>query len=170
MDVRILASGDESLLCAAAEAMGDDPPTLERARDLLADPCFVAAVALEAGAPIGLIYGHVLPQLTGTALLIYSVDTAEPFRRRGAARAMIEALKGLCRARGYYEAWVLTNEANAPAMALYAACGGAREGAADEAMFVFPTAPYDAVRLVPLHRGFDGLIEAEDGEGSGVDA
>jgi GNAT superfamily N-acetyltransferase len=137
MRARVLVSGDEAMLCAAAEAVGDDPPTLHRARDLLADPCFVAVVAIEAAKPVGLVYGHVLPQLTRTALLIYSVDTAEPYRRQGAARAMIEALKQLCRKRGYYEMWVPTNETNAAAMSLYAACGGVREDR-DEAIFAFP--------------------------------
>jgi GNAT superfamily N-acetyltransferase len=140
MRARILEGGDEALLIAAAEAMQDEPPTPARARQLLADPCFVAVVALGGGAPVGLTFGHVLPQLTRTALLIYSVDTAEAHRRQGAARAMIEALRSLCLARGYYEMWVPTNASNAPAMALYAACGGVRD-APDDVIFAFPTPP-----------------------------
>lgn len=138
MHARILGTGDEAMLAAAAEIVEEDTPTPERCRQLLADPCFLAVVALDDGAPVGLTYGHVLPQLTRTALLIYSVDTAETRRRRGAARAMINELKSLCLVRGYYEMWVPTNTSNDAAVALYAACGGVREDT-DEAIFVFPT-------------------------------
>jgi GNAT superfamily N-acetyltransferase len=138
MQARVLTPGDEALLIAAARIVDDDEvPSPERARALLADPCFVAVAALEDGAPVGLTYGHVLPQLTRTGLLIYSVDTAEGHRRRGAARAMIAALGQLCRARGWYEMWVLTSAANEPAMRLYKACGGVRE-TDDDVMWVFP--------------------------------
>jgi ribosomal protein S18 acetylase RimI-like enzyme len=86
---------------------------------------------------VGLTYGHVLPQLTQTGLLIYSVDTIEGRRRQGAARAMIAALRRLSQERGYYEMWVLTSAANEPAMGLYEACGGVRE-TVDDVMWVFP--------------------------------
>jgi GNAT superfamily N-acetyltransferase len=142
MEARILRPGDEGLLAAAA-ALGEDDedgiPAPERCRELLADPCFVTAVALEAGEPVGFTYGHVLPQMTRTALLIYSVDTDERHRRKGAARAMIEALRQLSLQRGYYEMWVLTSAANDPAMRLYAGCGGVRE-TFDDVMWVFPLA------------------------------
>lgn len=144
MEARILAPGDETLLAAAA-AIGDpDPrgdadrdPTAARCRQLLADPCFVGVVALEDGDPVGFVYGHVLAQMTRTALLIYSVDTDAGHRRKGAARVMIEALRELSRGRGYYEMWVMTSAANAPAMALYESCGGVRE-TWDDVMWVFP--------------------------------
>lgn len=132
----VLLPGDEALLVAAASAIDDDV-SRERARSLLADPSFVAVVALDSDAPVGLTYGHVLPQLSGTGLLIYSVDTAEAHRRKGAARAMIEALGRLSEARGYYEMWVLTSAANEPAMGLYAGSGGVRE-TVDDVMWVFP--------------------------------
>jgi GNAT superfamily N-acetyltransferase len=138
MQARVLTPGDEALLIAAARSVdGDEVPSPERAHGLMADPCFVAVTALEDGAPVGLTYGHVLPQLTRTGLLIYSVDTAEGHRRRGAARAMIAALGQLCRTRGWYEMWVLTSAANEPAMRLYKACGGVRE-TVDDVMWVFP--------------------------------
>ncbi len=140
MEARILRPGDEGLLAAAA-AIGDDEadgiPRAERCRQLLADPCFVATVALEDGQPVGFIYGHVLPQMNRTALLLYSVDTGARFRRRGAARSMIEALRQLSLERGYYEMWVLTSAANEPAMRLYESCGGVRE-TWDDVMWVFP--------------------------------
>ena len=142
MEARILKKGDEALLAAAAAAIEDDVPTPERCRALLADPSFVAVVPIDGDQPAGLTYGHVLPQLTRTALLIYSVDTAESRRRRGAATATIAALRQLCLERGYYEMWVPTNGSNAPAMALYAACGGARVNP-DDVIFAFPTPGFE---------------------------
>ena len=65
MHARILGPGDEAMFSAAAETV-EDKLAPERARQLLADPCFLAVVALEDGAPVGLTYGHVLPQLTRT--------------------------------------------------------------------------------------------------------
>lgn len=144
MQARILKTGDEALLAAAAAAIEDEVPTPERCRALLADPSFVAAVPIDGdGQPAGLTYGHVLAQLTRTALLIYSVDTAESRRRRGAATATIAALRRLCVERGYYEMWVPTNGSNAPAMALYAACGGARDNP-DDVIFAFPTPGFES--------------------------
>jgi GNAT superfamily N-acetyltransferase len=147
MDVRILQAGDEALLAQAAKVGDADPrgdadrdPSPSRCRDLLTDPCFVGVVALDAGRPVGFIYGHVLPQMTRTALLIYSVDTDAAHRRRGAARAMIEALRRLSIERGYYEMWVLTSAANEPAMRLYEGSGGVRE-TFDDVMWVFPLPP-----------------------------
>ncbi len=143
MEVRILRPGDEALLAAAAAIGDEDPrgdedhgPSPERCRELLSDPCFVGVVAMDDGRPVGFIYGHVLPQMTRTALLLYSVDTDAGHRRRGAARAMIEALRQLSIERGYYEMWVLTSAANEPAMRLYQSCGGIRE-TDDDVMWVF---------------------------------
>jgi GNAT superfamily N-acetyltransferase len=144
VEVRILRPGDEALLAKAAKVGDPDPrgdadrdPSPGRRLELLADPCFVGVVALEDGQPVGFIYGHVLPQMTRTALLIYSVDTDAGYRRRGAARAMIEALRRLSIERNYYEMWVLTSAANEPAMRLYEGCGGIRE-TDDDVMWVFP--------------------------------
>ena len=137
MDVRILKTGDEALLRQAAAAADDDDVDLARCAVLLGDANFVAAVALDGRRPLGLAYGHVLRQLTGDGLILYSMDVAEPDRRRGAARAMVEALRAYCDDHGLFEMWVPTNSGNGPAMALYAACGGVREDD-DEAIFVFP--------------------------------
>jgi GNAT superfamily N-acetyltransferase len=138
LEARILTPGDEGLLAAAAAICEEDSdPSPARCRQLLTDPCFVAAVALEGGQPVGFTYGHVLPQMSRTALLIYSVDTDERHRQRGAATSMIDTLRRLSIERGYYEMWVLTSAANEAGMRLYASCGGVRE-TYDDVMWVFP--------------------------------
>jgi hypothetical protein len=56
----------------------------------------------------------------------------EPLLANAVVHALLEA--GL--ALGCRQAWVLTDRENAPAMGLYASCGG-REGALDQVMFEF---------------------------------
>jgi len=139
-EIRLLGPGDEDLLGRACRSLLEVAPEPDRCARLLAEPTFVAVVAMDGeGAPIGLVYGYVLHRPVQSDLLIHSVDVAEAHRRRGVGRAMIEALKRLAAGRGYGEMWVLTNTSNAAAMALYRNCGGVREFE-DEAMFVFPIA------------------------------
>ena len=91
---------------------------------------------MEEGEVIGFSYAYVLPRFQHTELLIYSVDVHEGHRRSGVGRALIERLKTLCADRGWAAMWVLTNESNAPAMALYQSAGGVRPNP-DDVMFDF---------------------------------
>ncbi|HEY9219724.1 MAG TPA: GNAT family N-acetyltransferase [Phenylobacterium sp.] len=135
MQVRLLAVGDEDLLVAAA-LTADEEIGVRRAARLLADESWIGVTAIDEE-PVGLAYGHVLKLLEGDSLLLYSIDVAEPHRRRGAGRAMIEALKDVCRERDLFEMWVLTNRANGPAMRLYSSAGGYEEHP-DVVMFEWP--------------------------------
>ena len=53
----------------------------------------------------------------------------EPLRRRGAAHAMLLELEGLGRELGCAAIWVLTDEGNPAAMAVYGKAGGVWDGA-----------------------------------------
>src|SRR6478672_9995443 len=61
-------------------------------------------------------------------LFLNEVAVMERARRRGVARALIDELKRLGRDRGCAVMWVLTDEANAPAMSLYRSTGGVWNG------------------------------------------
>src|SRR5258708_2218841 len=124
MDIRILQPGDEDLLIAAVDLTGEGPLSRERAAAHLADRDLVNVVAVEDGRPVGFIYGHVLRRFDATSLFIYSVDTALSHRRRGYARAMLDALSEMGREGRWDEMFVLTNRGNSAAMALYASAGG----------------------------------------------
>ena len=137
MDIRILGPGDEALLIQAVELADEGPLTFERAAAHLAEPDLVNVVAVEDGAAVGFLYGYVLRRYEATSLFIYSVDTDEAHRRRGCARAMIEALKAMGKAGRWDEMFVLTNAGNAAAMALYASAGGVRPPPDDVVMFDF---------------------------------
>ncbi len=60
-------------------------------------------------------------------MLLYEIGVEEPFQRRGVGRALVEEAKRWAAEVGADELWVLTEDDNAPARALYAATGGREE-------------------------------------------
>jgi ribosomal protein S18 acetylase RimI-like enzyme len=139
MEIRILAPGDEDLLVRGVALTDEGPLSPERAAMHLADESLVSVVAVEGGEVVGFIYGHVLRRFEATSLFIYSVDVAEEYRRRGAAKAMLAALSALGKAGRWDEMFVFTNAGNAPALALYTSAGGVRPPPDDVVMFDFET-------------------------------
>jgi ribosomal protein S18 acetylase RimI-like enzyme len=61
-------------------------------------------------------------------LFLNEIAVIPEMRRRGVGRALIEELARLGRERGCVSIWVLTDEANTPAMRMYEAAGGRWEG------------------------------------------
>ena len=57
-------------------------------------------------------------------LFLNEISVIERFRRAGAATALIDELKAIGRELGCASIWVLTDEGNEPAMALYRKTGG----------------------------------------------
>lgn len=137
LDIRILEAGDEALLIQAADLAGEGPLGREQARQHLADADLACVVAHEAGDVAGFVYGYVLRRFEMTSFFIYSVDVAEPFRRRGVAKAMLAALAKRGRTAGWAEMFVMTGAENPAAMALYRSAGGLRPNE-DDVMFDFP--------------------------------
>jgi ribosomal protein S18 acetylase RimI-like enzyme len=86
------------------------------------------ADASGAGDPVGfvvvneLLHRHTFARM----FLVYEIGVADEHRREGIGRALFDAVRALAIERGVPEGFVLTNESNAPAMALYAAAGGTR--------------------------------------------
>jgi len=137
VDIRILGPGDEDLLVAAVELAGEGPLSRERATGFLAEPDLVNVVAVDAGAPVGFIYGFVLRRYEAVSFFIYSVDTAPSHQRRGLAKSMLARLSQLGRSGRWDEMFVFTNASNPPAMGLYASAGGVRPPPDDVVMFDF---------------------------------
>jgi ribosomal protein S18 acetylase RimI-like enzyme len=61
-------------------------------------------------------------------LFLNEIAIMEGVRRRGVARALIAELKRVGSELGCVSMWVLTDEGNAAAMALYRSTGGSWEG------------------------------------------
>jgi GNAT superfamily N-acetyltransferase len=121
ISIRLLGPGDEGVVRELATYDGPGDPEA-----LLADPRTLLLVAFEGGRPVGFVLGHELPRRHGdrAKLFVYEVDTAESHHRRGIASALLGRLAELARERGIRSGFVLTDEDNAAASALYRAAGG----------------------------------------------
>ena len=113
--IRRLGPGDEDVIRALAE---NEPQTA-----LLADERTTFVAAFDGDTPIGFAFGYVLPRRHGkpTIFFVYEIDVDERYRRQGIGRRLMEELLF-----GHEEAFVLTDDDNEAAMALYASLGGAR--------------------------------------------
>jgi ribosomal protein S18 acetylase RimI-like enzyme len=84
--------------------------------------------AFEGDEPAGYALLYVLPRIDGRRMVfLYDVGVAGPFRRRGVGRKLMEAATVVMRDTGAYKMFVLTDEDNEAAMALYASAGATRE-------------------------------------------
>lgn len=137
MDIRFLGPGDEDLLIAAVDLADEGPLDRERAARHLADKDLLNLVAIEAGEPVGFIYGYVLRRYEATSFFIYSVDVIERCQRRGIAKAMIQRLRDEGRTGRWDEMFVFTNAGNPAGMALYQSAGGVSPPPDDVVMFDF---------------------------------
>jgi membrane complex biogenesis BtpA family protein len=115
MELRRFGSGDEDVVRALA-TQGEPA----RVGELLADDRTLFVVALEHGVAIGFAFGYELIRRHGEAsqLFVYELQIDPEHRRRGVATALMSELGGLARRRGIRSGFLLTNESNAPAMAL----------------------------------------------------
>jgi GNAT superfamily N-acetyltransferase len=118
MEIRRLGPGDEDVV----RKLATRPPHFE----LLEDERTIFLAAFEDGEPIGLVLAHHLPRRHDppAKLLVYEVDVAEGRRRQGVGKALLAELAEIARELGIPEGWVLTDDWNEPAMALYRSAGG----------------------------------------------
>jgi aminoglycoside 3-N-acetyltransferase I len=119
--IRLLAPGDEDVVRAlAGYDGGGDPETL------LADPRTFLLVAFDGELPVGFVLAHELPRRRRdrSKLFVYEVDVVESHQRRGIGSALLARLAELAREGGIRIGFVLTDEDNVPANALYRSAGG----------------------------------------------
>lgn len=122
-----LSPGDTERVHAAA-ALFAHPPDDQAVRAYLASPTDHLFIAYLDGQPAGFARAHDLRRLDGMRpkLLLYEIETAPQFRRRGVGRAMVEAAKECGRVRNAHLMFVITTRGNTAAMRLYASTGGRR--------------------------------------------
>jgi ribosomal protein S18 acetylase RimI-like enzyme len=121
---RLLAPGDENVVRKLATYEGPGDPGA-----LLADPRTLMLVAFDGERPVGFVLAHELPRRHGdrSKLFVYEVDVAETHRQRGIGSALLARLAELARERGIRVAFVLSDEDNIAANALYRSAGGTPE-------------------------------------------
>ena len=101
------------------------PPSDAYLEDLLSDERFILLTASEGGHVIGALSAYELRKYERerSELYIYDLAVAERHRRRGAATALIEALKPIAHAKGAWMIFVQADREDAPAVALYRKLG-----------------------------------------------
>ncbi len=127
-DIRLLTSEDRAVLETVADEVFDEPVDPDLALEFLGDPRHHICVAIDEGIVVGFASAvHYVHPDKPAELWINEVGVAPTFQRQGLAKALLRKLLSHARSLGCKEAWVLTDEANAPARALYASAGGEAE-------------------------------------------
>src|SRR5580658_11270244 len=125
VEIRLLTGADASVLRRVAEGVFDNPVDPAQTREFLADPRHHICVAIEDGEVVGFASAvHYVHPDKPTELWINEVGVAPAFHRRGLAKAILKELLSHARSIGCTQAWVLTDEDNGPARALYQSVGG----------------------------------------------
>ena len=121
----------DAVLAAELDALFDEGKTWdpEQGERFLAHPDTLLLVASWEGKASGFLSAYRLQRFDRrrAGVLLYEIGIQEPFQRRGAGRALVEDAKRWAVEVGADELWVLTEEDNVPARALYAATGGREE-------------------------------------------
>jgi ribosomal protein S18 acetylase RimI-like enzyme len=124
MNVCALGPGDDEAV-AAVQHLFDGPSDPAATARFLADPGHHLLVAYDAdGRPVGFVSGVEMTHPDkGTEMFLYELAVAEPARRRGVGRALVEALAKLARERGCYGMFVFTDDDNTAARTTYHRAG-----------------------------------------------
>lgn len=113
----------------------------EQGQQFLANPDVILLIARWNGHVCGFLTAHRLPRFDRrrAEVLLYEIGVEEAYQRRGVGRALVEGAKQWASTVGADELWVLTEAANGPARALYAATGG-REDPPGITLVAYPVA------------------------------
>jgi ribosomal protein S18 acetylase RimI-like enzyme len=130
-------------LAAELDAIFDEGMSwdAEQGQRFLAHPDTLLLVARWNGEVCGFLSAYRLQRFDrrGAEVLLYEIGVEEPFQRRGVGRALVEEAKRWAAELAADELWVLTEDDNVPARALYAATGGREETGLT--MFVYGLEP-----------------------------
>jgi ribosomal protein S18 acetylase RimI-like enzyme len=139
-----VAEEDATALVAASHLF-DSPVSAEGAAAFLRRPGHIALLALDdAGTPVGFVTGvETCHPDKGVEMFAYELGVDESARRRGVARALLDRLAEIARARGCYALWTATEGDNVAALATYRSIGAELDDTT-----VSVTLP-----LTPTHRG-----------------
>jgi aminoglycoside 6'-N-acetyltransferase I len=125
LEIRILRVGDTDILDHIADGVFDRPVDDALRSEFLRDPRHHLAVGIEDGLVVGFASAvHYVHPDKPPQLRINEVAVAPSHQGKGIAKRILSALMALGRKLGCTEAWVLTDEANTAARALYRSAGG----------------------------------------------
>jgi aminoglycoside 6'-N-acetyltransferase I len=128
IDIRLLGPGDRHVLENVAQDVFDRPIDARWTREFLNDDRHHLVVALDSDVVVGFASAvHYVHPDRGPDLWINEVGVARTHQGRGIGRQVLAAILARGRALGCSEAWVGTEETNAPARKLYRASGGVED-------------------------------------------
>lgn len=142
MRVRRLGAEDVELamqaICALKMSAARNSFGPQNLGKFLSRPENVLIVADDQGVPAGFLIAYMLDRIDRDQKMVclYETGVAESHRRRGIGKAMIEALKALCKVEGVMKTWVVTDRSNVAAARLYESTG-ARGSGGDDCVFVY---------------------------------
>lgn len=125
MEIRLLGAGEAGVLGRVADGVFDNAVDPKLSADFLSNPRHHLCAAIDDGIVVG--FGsavHYVHPDKPAQLWINEVGVAESHQKRGIGKAIVWRLVGLAGELGCSEAWVLTEESNAAARALYCSAGG----------------------------------------------
>ena len=128
IDIRLLGAADGHVLDNVAADVFDRPIDARWAHEFLTDGRHHLVVALDGDVVVGFASAvHYVHPDKGPELWINEVGVAPTYQGRGIGRQVMAAVLARGRALGCSEAWVGTEETNAPARKLYRASGGVED-------------------------------------------
>lgn len=108
----------------AAEGLFDHPPRPDWAQKFLDSADHHILIAYVDDEPAGFVSGvETTHPDKGTEMFLYELGVAEPHRRQGIGRALVEELGRLAASQGCYGMWVAVEPANDPALSTYRSSG-----------------------------------------------
>ena len=137
-EIKLLDSRCLHHLDNVAKDVFDDPIVEASSQEFLADPRHRLVVALDNNIVVGFVSAviYVHPDKPAPELWINEIGVAPTHQRQGIGKALMQAILDEAKRLGCSEAWVLTDRANLPAMAMYKSAGG-EETLPDSVMFTF---------------------------------
>ena len=125
IEIRKLEPDEIDLLDAGIRVLkGRSSPAPEM---FLRDPRAHAFAAFHDDQVVGCAYGYELFRPDGFwMILLYEIGVAEPYRKEGLGRQLLDAFVAFARAKGHSKMWLFTDAGNAAARRLYDGAGGDR--------------------------------------------
>lgn len=136
--IRRLQADDAELAVNAVRTLKRARISLEDARLFLADRKHYLLVADDVGAPVGLLLGYRLNRIDRQAakLFISEIEVSKQYRRRGIGTSLVVMINEIARRERMSSTFVLTQRANAAAVAFFESTG-ARMVNGDDLLFVY---------------------------------
>jgi ribosomal protein S18 acetylase RimI-like enzyme len=123
--IRLLGADEATVLAKVAEDVFDAAIDMRWCTEFFADARHHIAVALDGDTVVGFASAvHYVHPDKPPELWINEVGVAPSHQQRGIGKQLMQALLAHGRALGCRQAWVLTEDDNTAARALYAAAGG----------------------------------------------